>query len=168
MKGDLGKASKGLAFFSHEKKKSEYRNLGRNPQMKVDRIGSSDENEPRSCLRLIQVRTIMYITTFLSRVKASRDTLCYQKLSVKEGHHPFNKAFKLLTCWHILNVSVPRNGDSSLANAFHVSQLILRVWLHFPSCQHLCLDLAEFGAHFYQVNRDITVTKNRGELLEDL
>lgn len=136
--------------------------------MKVDRIGSSDENEPRSCLRLIQVRTNMYITTFLSSVRASRDALCYQKLSVKEGHCPFNEAFKLLTCRHILNVSVPKNGNSSLANAFHVSRLILRAWWHLPSCQHHCLDLAEFGAHFYQMNRDITFTKNRGELLEDL
>lgn len=136
--------------------------------MKVDRIGSSDENEPRSCLRLTQVRTNLYIATFLSSVKASRDALCCQKLSVKEGHHPFKEAFKLLTWWHILNVSVPKNGNSSLANAFHVSQLILRVWLHLPSCQHHCLDLAEFGAHFYQMNRDIAFTKNRGQLLEHL
>lgn len=111
----------------------------------------------------------MYVTIFLSSVKASRDdALCYQKLSVKEGLHPFNEAFKLLTWWHILNVSVPKYGNSSFANAFHVSRLILRVWLHLPSCQHHCLDLAEFGAHFYQMNRDITFTKNRGELLEDL
>lgn len=167
MKGDSGKASESF-FFPHEKKKSEYRKLGSYPQMKVGRIGSSDENEPTSCLRLMQVRTNMYITTFLSSVKASRDAFWYQKLSVREEHPPFNEAFKLLTWWHILNVSVPKNGNSSLANAFHVSRLVLRVWLYLSSCQHPCLDLTEFGAHFYQMNRDITFTKNRGELIEDL
>lgn len=60
-------------------------------------------------------------------MKASRDVLHYQKQQMEEGHHTSNKTFKLLTWRHILNVSVPENGNSSLANTFHVSRLVLRV-----------------------------------------